>query len=187
MLVSSLFIRNFLFAIVFTILLIVSGFIVIPIGETAYFTFQSMIIMLAGGILGARWGVFSVLIWILLAASGLPVVSGGVGGIEAFYGPVGGYMIGYLLAAFIIGCLIRISNVSWIVLFFIYAIGGIGVINIVSICWFMIFVHVSIDLETFIQSFVSFVLYDLVKVVLATILTVIVYRTLPVLLPQARK
>lgn len=183
----TFFVRNILLTIIFVALLAVSGFIVIPIGETAYFTFQSMFVMLAGGILGARWGTFSVLIWIILAAMGIPVLGGGVSGIDIFNSPVTGYIFGYLFAAFIIGCLTRIMNASWIALFFIYAIGGIIVINAVSICWFVMVVDVSIDLETFFQSFVSFLPFDLIKVVLSVIVTVFVHRTLPALSPLARK
>lgn len=174
-------IRNILFTIIFVALLAVSGFIVIPISETAYFTFQSVIVMLAGGILGAFWGVLGVLIWIVLAAVGVPVLGGGISGLDIFNSPVAGYIFGYLFAALIIGCLIRITNASWIALFFIYAIGGIIVINTVSICWFVFVVGVSIDLETFFQSFISFLPFDLIKVVLAVIVTVFVYRTLPAL------
>ncbi|MCH5583509.1 biotin transporter BioY [Shimazuella sp. AN120528] len=182
------FIRNFLFSLVFTVLLIVFGFIVIPISGTAYFIFQSMIVMLAGGLLGARWGAFSVLIWILLAVSGLPVLSGGIGGLVILQSPAGGYILGYLVSAFLIGGMVRIAGnrVSWLSLFFIYAIGGIGVINIVSICWFWFVMHVSIDLKTFLQSFVSFLPYELVKVVLAVVLTLVIYKALPALSPKGR-
>lgn len=177
----TFFIRNILFTIIFVALLAVSGFIVIPISETAYFTFQSVIVMLAGGVLGARWGTLSVLIWIILAAVGIPVLGGGISGIDIFNSPMTGYIFGYLLAVFIIGCLTRVMNASWITLFLIYAIGGIIVINVVSICWFVFVVDVTIDLETFFQSFISFLPFDLIKVVLAVIVTVFVYRTLPAL------
>lgn len=183
----TFFVRNILFVIIFVALLAVSGFIVIPIGETAYFTFQSLIVMLAGGILGARWGTFSVLIWIILAALGLPVLGGGVSGIDIFNSPMTGYIFGYLFAAFLIGCLTKIMNASWIALFFIYAAGGIVVINVISICWFLFVVGVSIDLEIFLQSFVSFLPFDLVKVILATMVTFFIYRTLPSLSPRVRR
>jgi biotin transport system substrate-specific component len=180
-------IRNLLFSIIFIALLAVSGFIVIPVGDTAYFTFQSMFVMLAGGILGARWGTFSVLIWILLAAAGIPVLGGGVSGIDIFNSPMTGYIVGYLFAAFLIGCLTRIIKISWITLLLIYIFGGIVIINAISICWFLFVVGVSLDVEIFFQSFVSFLPFDLVKVILATIVTVFVYRTLPALSLRVRK
>lgn len=71
----------------------------IPVPITA----QSLGVMLAGAILGAKRGTLAVGLVILLVAVGLPVLSGGRGGLAVFTGPTVGYLIGWLPAAFIIG------------------------------------------------------------------------------------
>jgi biotin transport system substrate-specific component len=66
-------------------------------------TFQTLGVMLAGAILGARKGFLSVLLFLALVAAGLPLLSGGRGGIAVFVGPSAGYLIGWLLGAAVIG------------------------------------------------------------------------------------
>ena len=72
-------------------------------GTAVPITFQTLGVMLAGAILGARKGFLSVLLLIALVAAGLPLLSGGRGGIAVFVGPSVGYLIGWLLGAAVIG------------------------------------------------------------------------------------
>jgi len=61
------------------------GFIPVPI------TAQSLGVMLAGVILGAKRGALAAVLVILLVAIGLPVLSGGRGGLAVFAGPTVGF------------------------------------------------------------------------------------------------
>ncbi len=70
------------------------GFIPVPI------TAQSLGVMLAGVVLGAKRGTLAVLLTILIAAIGLPVLSGGRGGLSIFTTPTTGFLIGWIAAAF---------------------------------------------------------------------------------------
>lgn len=62
------------------------GFIPVPI------TAQSMGVMLAGCIIGAKRGALAFLLLVLLVAIGLPVLSGGRGGLAVLAGPSGGFI-----------------------------------------------------------------------------------------------
>ena len=74
------------------------------LGSTAVpITFQTLGVMLAGGILGARKGFLAVLLLEVLVAAGLPLLSGGRGGIGVFFGPTAGYLLGWLLGVVVIG------------------------------------------------------------------------------------
>jgi len=73
------------------------GFIPVPI------TAQSLGVMMAGVVLGARRGTVAVLIVLVLVAIGLPVLSGGRGGLAAFAAPTTGFLIGWVFAAFTTG------------------------------------------------------------------------------------
>ncbi len=76
----------------------------LSLGGTAVpITFQTLGVMLAGAILGARKGFLAVLLLIALVAVGLPLLSGGRGGLGVFVGPSVGYLIGWLLGAAVIG------------------------------------------------------------------------------------
>ena len=63
------------------------GFIPVPI------ILQNMGIMMAGGLLGPKYGTISVGAFLTLALIGLPVLTGGNGGAASFLGPSGGYPI----------------------------------------------------------------------------------------------
>jgi biotin transport system substrate-specific component len=74
-------------------------------GSAVPITAQSMGVMLAGAILGARRGFLSLLVFVLLVAAGLPLLSGGVGGLAVFATPRVGFLVGFPVAAFVVGLL----------------------------------------------------------------------------------
>lgn len=63
------------------------------------FTLQTFAVFLSVGLLGGRRGTMAVLVYIAMAAVGLPVLSGFRGGIGALLGSTGGYVLGFLVAA----------------------------------------------------------------------------------------
>jgi biotin transport system substrate-specific component len=72
-------------------------------GTAVPITFQTLGVMLAGAILGARKGFLAVLLLLALVAAGLPLLSGGRGGLGVFVGPSVGYLLGWLLGVLVIG------------------------------------------------------------------------------------
>lgn len=99
---SSNQLRMVVYASLFAALTAVGAFLAIPIGPVPI-VLQNMFVFLAGLLLGGRWGLASVALYLLAGTCGLPVFAGGLGGIGRFFGPTGGYLIGYLPAVFIIG------------------------------------------------------------------------------------
>lgn len=69
-------------------------------------TLQTLGVLLAGGVLGARRGAWCMSVFLLLVAAGAPLLSGGRGGIGVFFGPSTGYLLSYPITAFCIGLLI---------------------------------------------------------------------------------
>lgn len=70
-------------------------------------TVQTLGVMLAGVILGWWRGALAVVLVLVLVAAGLPLLAGGVGGIGVFFGPTGGYLLGWVLGAAAIGAISR--------------------------------------------------------------------------------
>lgn len=68
-------------------------------------TAQSLGVMLAGAVLGARRGALAVVLFLFLVALGLPLLAGGRGGLGVFVGPTAGFLIGFPLAALVTGWL----------------------------------------------------------------------------------
>ncbi|SNR54655.1 BioY family transporter [Paracoccus sediminis] len=70
-------------------------------------TAQSMGVMLAGAILGAKRGALAVLLFMALVALGLPLLAGGRGGLGTFVAPTSGFFLGWPVAAFVIGLIVE--------------------------------------------------------------------------------
>ena len=68
-------------------------------------TIQSLGVMLAGVMLGPWRGLQSMALFLAAVAVGLPLLSGGRGGIGVFMAPSAGYLIGYMLAAAVTGAI----------------------------------------------------------------------------------
>ena len=66
-------------------------------------TGQTLAIGLVVTILGLKHGTYAVLLYILLGAIGLPVFQGFTGGLGILFGPTGGYIIGFIPTALVIG------------------------------------------------------------------------------------
>ena len=66
-------------------------------------TGQTFAVLLAGVLLGRRWGGISLAIYAGLGAAGLPWFSSWSGGVGHLAGPTGGYIIGFILAALFLG------------------------------------------------------------------------------------
>ena len=106
---SSNQLRMMVYASLFAALTAVGAFLAIPIGPVPI-VLQNMFVYLAGLLLGGRWGLASVGVYLLAGACGLPVFAGGLGGISRFIGPTGGYLIGYLPAVYLIGKIAQKAN-----------------------------------------------------------------------------
>lgn len=91
----------------FAALTAICSFITIPLGFTPIpVNLGTLAVFLTGGILGRKYGVVSIIVYVLLGTAGVPVFSGFRGGISVLAGPTGGYIIGYIAAVFVIGAII---------------------------------------------------------------------------------
>ena len=77
----------------------------IAYGQPVPVTGQTFAVLLAGAVLGARRGALSVLAYIAEGLAGLPVFAQGKAGLLALAGPTGGYLVGFVAAAYVVGLL----------------------------------------------------------------------------------
>lgn len=90
----------------FAVLTAVAAQISIPLGFTPVpVTGQTFAVLLAGGTLGAARGAGSQALYVVLGAVGLPFYSDGQGGWNAATGSTAGYLIGFVIAAAVVGFL----------------------------------------------------------------------------------
>ncbi|SDU37456.1 biotin transporter BioY [Stappia sp. ES.058] len=118
-----------IFAAVVGALGVVPG-LTLPIGGGVPVTLQSLGIMLAGVVLGPVRGAAAVLLFLFLLAVGMPLLPGGRGGPGVFLSPSAGFIIGFPVAAFVCGVVMRIFKASPVFPASLAAanIGGIGVL-----------------------------------------------------------
>ncbi|MCP4751888.1 MAG: biotin transporter BioY [Proteobacteria bacterium] len=93
--------RMLIFASLFAALIAVGALIAIPIGPVPI-VLANLFVLLAGLLLGTKWSLGCIGVYLLAGLVGLPVFAGGTGGIARFVGPTGGYLVGYLPAVFVI-------------------------------------------------------------------------------------
>ncbi|CUH54011.1 biotin transporter BioY [Shimia marina] len=132
-------------------------------------TAQSLGVMLAGAVLGAKRGGFALLLFIALVAVGLPLLSGGRGGFGVLLGTSGGFLLAWPFCAALIGYLIENDSAAGPVKTGVYvALGGIALMYAAGIPW-MAFIG-KLGLGKSLSIMVAYVPGDLVKVVLATLI-----------------
>lgn len=68
-------------------------------------TGQTLGVLLVGASLGSKRGAASMVLYLVEGAAGLPFFAGGAAGLPVLLGPRGGYLIGFVLAAFAVGLL----------------------------------------------------------------------------------
>ncbi len=168
----------------FTALIVVLGIpgAIDPVGSGVPITLQSLGVMLAGALLGARRGAAAVALMVALCAAGLPVLAGGRGGLGVFAGPTAGFVLGYIVAAAVIGYLTaRRGDHPVLMTSFAVVFGGIVVLHAIGILGMMW--RAQLTLPQALAADLIFVPGDLVKAVVAVTVTLAVQRAFPDLLP----
>lgn len=145
----------------------------IPVPVTA----QTLGVMLAGCLIGPRRAGLAMALVLLLIALGLPLLSGGRGGLAVFVGPSVGYLVGWPLGAAVIGALVSSGQLSALRLFLANCIGGIFVVYALGVPGLSLVM--DIPMVTAAQVSIAFLPGDLVKAGLAAAIAVSVRRALP--------
>ena len=97
---------------IFTALTAVGAFVSIPIGPVPI-TLQSFFVLLSGVILGSKKAMFSQITYLLLGLIGFPIFAGFSGGPQTIFKPSFGFIIGYLVVAYIVGKLTEDRELSY--------------------------------------------------------------------------
>lgn len=131
-------------------------------------TGQTLVVLLAGLILGKKMGTASVFLYLLQGAAGLPVFAGGKSGVMTLFGPTGGYLIGFLAAVYIVGMLSELRFTRSVLQAASALIIGNLIIYTCGLVWLARFVGETQVLQLGLYPFLA---GDLVKVIFGVILT----------------
>ena len=155
----------------FAALMAICSWISIPL--TVPFTLQTFAVFVTLEIIGGKRGTLSILVFLLLGAIGVPVFAGFSSGPGVIAGPTGGYIVGFLLTALIIGLIMKLakgkSEITKIVITVVSMIlGDIGGIAIGTV-WFMVVMKMNLS-ASLTQCVVPYIVPDLAKIIVATII-----------------
>ena len=173
--------RNLTHIALFAALIAVLGLVPkIDLAAGVPITAQSLGVMLCGTVLGAKRGALAVLLFLTLVAVGLPLLSGGRGGLGVFQSPSVGFLLGFPVAAFVAGWVMERTTLP-----VAYAaaagsvLGGIAVLYVFGIIGLSVMLGKTMSEAA--QISFAFLPGDAIKVVLAAVIT----QTLAQLRPRS--
>lgn len=160
----------------------------IPVGPVPI-TLQVFFTALSGIILGSKLGALSQIVYVAMGLIGLPVFAGGVGGVSHIFSPTFGYLLGFIVGAYIIGMISEKQNSNSFLNLFTATLVGLFAIYAVGFPYLYIVLTRVNNLDvTFYGVLKSGVLIfipgDLVKCLLAAILGV---QVIPILKKEMLK
>jgi biotin transport system substrate-specific component len=130
-------------------------------------TGQTAVVLLSGAALGARWGAFSMGLYLLAGAVGLPwIFTGGEAGLAPLVGATGGYLLGFALVPPLVGRALPAG--SSVARAFVVMLAASGVI----LLWGMLQLAVVLRLpvgRAFAMGVAPFLMGDVVKVAIAAL------------------
>jgi biotin transport system substrate-specific component len=164
------------YALLYDIVLVIGGSLFVALGAQVAvhlpfspvpITGQTLAVLLVGMLLGSRRGSLSLLTYLAEGLAGLPVFAGGTAGLARLLGPTGGYLVGFVAAAYVTGLLAERGWDRRVVTTILAMFLGNIAIYAVGVLWLAAFVGIGRALPLGLYPFIP---GDLLKLVLAAIL-----------------
>ena len=166
---ESLRVRRMVLCALFAALTAVCSQIAVPMPWGVPINLALFAVYMAGTMLGAFWGTVSQLVFVALAAIGVPVLAGFQGGPSAIFGKTGGYVLGYIFAALITALISKaLGRKFWSLC--VAMVVGCAACYVLGTIWFMTLT--GADLASALGWCVlPYLPGDAIKIVLAAVLT----------------
>ncbi|MCS7011839.1 MAG: biotin transporter BioY [Anaerolineales bacterium] len=138
-------------------------------------TGQTFAVLLVGAALGARRGAASLSFYLLQGLLGAPVFAGGKGGLIHLFGPTGGYLLGFIAAAWLVGRLAEQGQDRRVSTALVAFLLGEIVIYLFGLPWLAIFVGWE---KAFLAGLIPFLPGDAIKLLAAALALPAAWRLL---------
>lgn len=160
---------------------------IVPFGGAVPITAQSLGIMLAGAILGPRRGGLAVLVFLALVALGLPLLAGGRGGLGVFASPTVGYLVGFPIAAVVIGVMTQAAGRPYrlVLGIGINILGGVLLLNLLGVIGLVL--RADLGVGAALVAALPFMPGDVTKAIVCALVARGVHAAYPGLLPARRR
>lgn len=164
---TKVFLRTLAGICTFTSLLCFAAFIRIPLPFTPVpITLQNLVVFLAGACLAPGQAAISVGLYIGIGLLGAPLFANAGAGFLYFFSPTGGYLLGFLVAAWLISSLKNLTKPSDIMTAYATMLAGMFVIYALGGLWLIIGYHWTIK-QALLLGVLPFVLPDMMKAFVA--------------------
>ena len=162
---------NLVYVAMFAAIITICAQIQIP--TAVPFTLQALGVFVASALLGWKRGTLSVAVYILLGLIGVPVFAGFTGGAGVLFGLTGGYIIGFLFTAFIVGFMCdKLGRKLWVLALSMTL--GLLACYVFGTVWFMLIYNYTMGSISLVSALgmcvVPFLLFDAIKIAAAVVL-----------------
>ena len=145
----------------FSLVIALGAQVAIPLSFTPVpVTLQTLAVLLAGCLLGSGRGALAVIAYLGEGFAGLPVFSGGTAGISHLLGPTGGYLLGFVAAAFVVGMFAERGSARSRLGTLVMLIVGNVVLYVPGVIWLGVYTGMDRAVSL---GFLPFVIGDLLK------------------------
>ena len=161
-------------AALFTALTVVCSQIAIPMPTQVSLTLQTFAVALCGYVLGIKWGLASIITYVLLGTVGVPVFSGFKGGAQVLFGASGGFIFGFIFFVLLCGISLTFKNK---VLKLLCGLGGLAICHILGVIQFAV-VYKTDLISSFLMVSAPYLIKDVISVAAAFFLSLYVRKLL---------
>lgn len=178
----KLTLRGVIFSALFAAILVLFSFFKISVGTEVPITLQTLAVMLAGGLLGARYGFLSMALVVVLTAVGFPLLHGS-GGLGVVLGPTGGFIMIWPISAMLIGFIlprIRLNGImGYVAAFLVLEVFGSLILYLAGVPWLMYKVPSYTLEKAMVAACYPFLAGDAIKAVVAALIIAPVRQVFP--------
>ena len=129
-------------------------------------TAQTLVVLLLGMLLGRKLGAAAILTYLAQGMLGFPVFARGLAGPAIFLGPTGGYLAGFVVAAYVVGALAERGWDRSMGATLLAMLIGNSIIYLFGVAWLAVLVGMPAAISA---GLLPFIPGDLIKTLLATL------------------
>lgn len=174
--------KDMIMCALFTALTAIGAFIQVPVPGMDYFTLQFLFVLMSGFLLGSKLGMISVGVYVLLGLFGLPIFAAG-GGFTYVLRPSFGFLLAFIVTAFVVGLLTEKTKKRTFVNYFVIALIGLIITYAIGLIYKYLMLNLYVgEKAAFVMVFLDCFPLDMPgDIVLSVLASILALRLRPIL------
>ncbi|TYP57623.1 biotin transporter BioY [Thermosediminibacter litoriperuensis] len=175
---KNLAVREMAFTALFASITALFSYIRIPLPFSPVpITLQTLAVMLAGSVLTPRAAFSSMAVFLFMGAIGLPVFGGGTSGPGVLFGPTGGYLMSWPVAAYVIALILKKVNPNLTTLILVNILGGVVIVYAIGVSYLAYVTNMTLT-TAITAGALPFIPGDLLKAIVSSLLALSLRKAL---------